>query len=241
MVRFVPETSIPGTDPSYHLPAFYELWARWGPQEDRSFWARAAESSRAFFQKAAHPLTGLSPDRTDYEGHPLANWDGTPGIFAYDSWRTVSNMAVDCSWFGKDSRQVELAGRIQQFLFDQGLHTFADKYSLDGKPMSERHSVGMLAAATVGSLAARPGEVSSAFLEELWETPMPSGEQRYFDGMLYLMSMMHLSGEFQVIAAKPGRHATVHAVSRFPVLSASRPATRSTPAPAGTKRRASRA
>jgi oligosaccharide reducing-end xylanase len=28
---------------------------------------------------------------------------------------------------------------------------------------------------------------------------VPSGEQRYFDGMLYLMSMMHLGGEFRVI------------------------------------------
>jgi oligosaccharide reducing-end xylanase len=32
--------------------------------------------------------------------------------------------------------------------------------------------------------------------------PVPSGEQRYFDGMLYLMSMMHLSGEFRVIESR---------------------------------------
>ena len=31
--------------------------------------------------------------------------------------------------------------------------------------------------------------------------PVPSGEQRYFDGMLYLMSLMHLSGEFRIIEA----------------------------------------
>jgi oligosaccharide reducing-end xylanase len=41
--------------------------------------------------------------------------------------------------------------------------------------------------------------VSKAFLQELWDMPVPAGEQRYFDGMLYLMSMMHLSGEFRVI------------------------------------------
>jgi oligosaccharide reducing-end xylanase len=29
--------------------------------------------------------------------------------------------------------------------------------------------------------------------------PLPSGEQRYFDGMLYLMSLMHASGEFRII------------------------------------------
>jgi oligosaccharide reducing-end xylanase len=65
--------------------------------------------------------------------------------------------------------------------------------------MSDRHSTGMLAAAAVGSLAAAPGPVADAFLRELWDTPVPAGEQRYFDGMLYLMSMMHLGGEFRVI------------------------------------------
>ena len=65
--------------------------------------------------------------------------------------------------------------------------------------MSARHSTGMLAAAAVGGLAATPGQVPDAFLKALWNTPGPAGEQRYFDGMLYLMSMMHLGGEFRII------------------------------------------
>ena len=52
MIRFVPDSgSWSFTDPSYHLPAFYELWAKWGPEADRSFWAAAADTSRNFFQK----------------------------------------------------------------------------------------------------------------------------------------------------------------------------------------------
>ena len=199
MIRFVPETNIPGTDPSYHLPAFYELFARWGPREDRAFWARATQASRDLFHKAANPVTGLSSDRTTFEGVPLPNWDGAPGIFAYDSWRTVSNMAMDYSWFAKDPRQTALADKVQGFLYKQGITKFADRYTLDGKPMSDRHSVGMVAATAVGGLAATPGDVSTAFLKELWDTPVPAGEQRYFDGLLYLFSMMHLGGEFRVI------------------------------------------
>jgi oligosaccharide reducing-end xylanase len=199
MVRFVPETNVPGTDPSYHLPAFYELWARWGPREDRAFWARATQASRDLFQNAANPSTGLSPDRTDYDGKALPNWDGAPGMFAYDSWRTVSNVGMDASWFAKDPREKVLADKVQGFLYKQGIHQFADRYTLDGKPMSDRHSVGMVAATAVGGLAATPGEISSAFLKELWDTPVPAGEQRYFDGMLYLFSIMHLGGEFRVI------------------------------------------
>ena len=39
MVRFVPDTfGSDFTDPSYHLPAFYELLASWRPAEDRAFW-----------------------------------------------------------------------------------------------------------------------------------------------------------------------------------------------------------
>ena len=201
MVRYVPETSIPGTDPSYHLPAFYELWARWGPREDRAFWARAAATSRDFFVKTADPATGLAPDRTDFDGTPLKNWDGSPGAFGYDSWRTIGNWSVDRSWWDKDPRQQALSDRVQRFLSAQGVDRFADRYTLDGKPLSDRHSTGMLAAAAVGSLAATPGQVSDEFLRALWDTPVPSGEQRYFDGMLYLMSMMHLGGEFHVIDA----------------------------------------
>jgi oligosaccharide reducing-end xylanase len=199
MVRFVPETNVPGSDPSYHLPAFYELWARWAPPEERAFWARAAAVSRDYFVKTAHASTGLGPDRADFDGTPLPMWDGSPGAFSYDSWRTISNWSVDYSWWGKDGRQTALSDRVQGFLAGQGIDRFADRYTLDGKPMSTRHSTGMLAAAAVGGLAGTPGPTGDAFLKALWNTPVPAGEQRYFDGLLYLMSMMHLGGEFRVI------------------------------------------
>jgi oligosaccharide reducing-end xylanase len=71
MILFVPGVMPhPFTDPSYHLPAFYELWARWGPVEDRAFWAHAAEASRTFFVKATRP--------TDRPCADYANFDGTP-------------------------------------------------------------------------------------------------------------------------------------------------------------------
>ncbi|WP_420136661.1 glycosyl hydrolase family 8 [Sphingomonas sp.] len=202
MVRFVPETSIGGTDASYHLPAFYELWARWGPAEDRAFWARAARVSRDFFVQVADAKTGLAPDRSHFDGRPMPGWDGEPGSFAYDSWRTASNWSVDHAWWGKDPRQQALSDRIQGFLHGQGIKTFADRYTLDGKPLSTRHSAGMVAATAVGGFAATPGPVSKAFLQELWDMPVPAGEQRYFDGMLYLMSLMHCAGEFRIIAPR---------------------------------------
>jgi len=202
MIRFVPETSVAGTDASYHLPAFYELWSRWGPVEDRRFWSQAAQVSRELFEHVTGAETGLAPDRSNLDMSPLTGRDGKPVQFGYDSWRVVSNWSVDYSWWHKDAQEPVLSEKLQGFLFSQGLHTFPDRYTLSGTALSGRHSPGMVAAAAVGALAASPGVTSKAFLQELWDMPIPSGEQRYFDGMLYLMSLMHVSGEFRIIAPR---------------------------------------
>jgi oligosaccharide reducing-end xylanase len=199
MIRFVPDVVGGNTDASYHLPAFYELWSRWGPVEDRAFWAKAADVSRDLFSKVSGPETGLTPDRSNFDGSPVAGWNGTSTPFAADSWRSVSNWSVDYDWWQKDPREGVLSDRIQKFLFDQGIDKFVNQYTLDGKPLSTTHSPGMVATTAVGSFAATPGPVSKAFVEELWNMPVPSGEQRYYDGVLYLMSLMHCSGNFRII------------------------------------------
>jgi oligosaccharide reducing-end xylanase len=202
MILFVPSVEHQTTDPSYHLPAFYELWARWGPVEDRAFWAHAAEVSRAFFTKVSGPETALTPDRANFDATPAMGWDGKPVQFAYDSWRSVSNWSVDASWWNKNPEARTLSDRYQRFLVSQGIERFVDRYTLDGKPLSGRHSPGMVATAAVGSLAASKGQNADAFVETLWSMPQPSGEQRYYDGMLYLMSMMHCAGEFRIWGPK---------------------------------------
>jgi len=199
MIKFVPDLPDGVTDASYHLPAFYELWARWGPVEDREFWATAADVSRDFFDRVTGPETGLTPDRSNFDGTPVMERDGTPTPFMPDSWRSVSNWSVDYSWWQKDARESVLSGRIQKFLLSQGMDTFANRYTLEGKPLSTTHSPGMVATTAVGSLAAPGGPAAKAFVEALWNMPIPSGEQRYYDGLLYLMSLMHCSGNFRII------------------------------------------
>jgi oligosaccharide reducing-end xylanase len=49
----------------------------------------------------------------------------------------------------------------------------------------------------VASLAATQ-PVKDRFVEELWKTPVTSGHERYYDGMLYLMSLMHVSGKYRI-------------------------------------------
>jgi oligosaccharide reducing-end xylanase len=188
------------TDPSYHLPAFYELWARWGPPEDRDFWLRAARASRDLFINAAHPRTGLIPNRTGFDGTP---WR-IAGQFREDAWRCAMNYSVDWSWFAKDPRQPQLADRLQAFFESRGMETYDDNWTLDGTPLRHRHSPGLLATNAVASLAATDASRRTAFVQALWNADVPSSLAfRYYDGLLYMMCLMHCSGDFRAIM--PGR------------------------------------
>ena len=198
MIRFVPGVERGGfTDPSYHLPAFYELWARWGPAEDGAFWAEAATVSRAFFVKTTHPQTGLAPAYANFDGTPHTTEFSQSMIFGYDSWRTASNWSVDWSWWQKAPQEKQLSDRIQSFFRTQGLASYGDLYTLEGKPVLAHHSPGLVATNAVASLAATDPR-SREFVQALWDTPVPSGQGRYYDGMLYLLSFLHCSGEFQI-------------------------------------------
>ena len=205
MIRFVPGVDRGNfTDPSYHLPAFYELWARWGPVEDRQFWAEAAAASRSFFPKTANAATGLAPAYANFDGTPHATRFPQSAIFGFDSWRTASNWSVDWSWWQKSPEEQELSDRIQAFFAAQGISDYGDVYTLDGKELEARHSTGLVATNAVASLAATDTKRSRQFVEALWNAPIPSGQQRYYDGMLYIMSLMHAGGRFRIWAPKYG-------------------------------------
>lgn len=199
MVRFSPVTSIQDhTDASYQLPAFYELWALWGPEKDREFWSQAVSASREFFQRAANPATGLTPDYANFDGTPwAASWNANSVNFQYDSWRTAMNWSVDWAWWNKDVRERQLSDRLQAFFESKGMNNYSDRFTLDGKPIGNDHSTGLVAMNAVASLAATNPRAKQ-FVEALWNTPVPTGHWRYYNGMLYMLGMLHCSGEFQI-------------------------------------------
>jgi oligosaccharide reducing-end xylanase len=202
MIRFVPViTRGDFTDPSYHLPAFYELWARWGPPGDREFWAQAATASRGFFVKTTNPNTGLAPAYANFDGTPRTSKFPQSTIFGYDSWRTASNWSVDWSWWHKAPTEPQLSDRIQTFFFSQGISSYGDEYTLDGKQVEAIHAPGLMATNAVASLAATNPHAKD-FVNALWDAPIPSGQLRYYDGMLYLLSLLHCSGEFRIWTPK---------------------------------------
>ena len=203
MIRFVPVLTRGNfTDPSYHLPAFYELWARWGPAADRAFWAEAASASRAFFPKAANAATGLTPVYANFDGTPHATRFPQSTTFGYDSWRTASNWSVDWSWWHKAPVEQTLSNRIQAFFLRQGISKYGDLYTLDGKELQQHHSTGLAAANAAASLAATDPHAKD-FVRALWDAPIPAGQQRYYDGVLYLLNFLHCSGRVRIWKVQP--------------------------------------
>jgi oligosaccharide reducing-end xylanase len=184
------------TDPSYQLPAYYELWARWA-DKDTQRWRDAAAASRAFFKAAAHPQTGLMPDYAEFSGAPADPWGGGHKDFRFDAWRAASNVAVDYAWFAADDWAVAQSNRLLDFFHRQGIAGYANQYTLDGKPLSSDHSPGLVAMNAVAALAARTDNAGD-FVDALWDTPIPSGKWRYYDGMLYTMALLHVSGNFRI-------------------------------------------
>ncbi len=183
------------SDPSYHLPAYYELWARWA-KEDGDFWTAAAQTSRDYFKKAANPQTGLMPDYANFDGTPHGEDDHKD--FRFDAWRTLSNVAVDYAWFGSDPWQVDQSNRVLDFLTSQG-NSYGNQYALDGKSLSGDHSTGLAAMAAVAALAADPDK-GKPYVQDLWDTDIPSGHWRYYDGMLYMLALLHVTGNFRIYA-----------------------------------------
>ncbi|MFC1792515.1 glycosyl hydrolase family 8 [Planctomycetota bacterium] len=199
MVRFTPDVdNSEHTDPSYHLPAFYELWALWGPEQDRPFWVKAAAVSRDFFQRVTHPTTGLAPDYANFDGTPwVSPWNPRSGNFQVDAWRTAMNWSMDWAWWAKDIREQQLSDRLHVFFESQGMSDYKSHYKLDGTPTGGAHSTGLVAMNAVASLAATH-ERSKQFIEAIWNTLIPSGQYRYFDGMLYMLGMLHCGGQFRI-------------------------------------------
>jgi len=187
------------TDPSYHLPAFYELWARWDRDpEGRAFWSACAIESRAFFRRTAHPQTGLMPEYAHFDGKPYAGkaFGGDKDVFGFDAWRTLAHVALDHAWGSGEEWQVGQSNRVLRFLTDQP-QPVVNRYTLDGKPIDKDPSSGLLAMAAAAGVAADP-KLAKPFVARLWDAPIPTGKWRYYNGLLHLLALLQVSGRFQI-------------------------------------------
>ncbi len=194
-IRFVPQMKI--SDPSYHLPHFYELFARKADEADRPFWRRAAEESRKYIALSADPKTGLSPEYADYDGKTVLLF-GKPWVYYSDAYRVVENIALDRIWFGRDPELDSVATRIQDFFGKQDMDDLR-AYELDGTPQSEpaMHPVAIKAVLAAASIASHSAE-RIRFMKQFADLPLRKGERRYYDNCLYFFCLLMLTGNYRI-------------------------------------------
>ena len=194
-IRFVPEMKI--SDPSYHLPHFYELFALKADKEDRPFWKQAAEASRKYIAVSAHPETGLSPEYADYDGKTVLLFK-KPWVYYSDAYRVAENIALDRVWFGPEPLLDDVETRLQDFFSKQNMEDLR-AYELDGTPQSEpaMHPTAIKAVLGAASIGSR-SEARRFFLEQFAKMPMRKGVRRYYDNCLYFFCLLMLTGNYRI-------------------------------------------
>ncbi|MBP1533164.1 MAG: xylanase [Ruminococcus sp.] len=211
-ILFVPGCGY--TDPSYHLPHFYELFALWANEEDKAFFAEAAKASREYLAKACHPVSGMNPEYGEFDGSPMSKplkWTKDRHDYFYsDAYRTAANIGLDWEWFGKDAGQRDAAAKLRYTLGVVNKDEPYMTYEVDGTRLEQPalHPVGLLATTaqsvlttdTPLSLDSDDEEIRLAaeWAERFWNEPLRKGKRRYYDNCLYLFAFLALSGKYRI-------------------------------------------
>ena len=194
-IVFVPfAQSAVHTDPSYHMPAFYELWSKWA-NNNRQFWKACADKSREMYPLFAHETTGLMPDYAEFNGGPRA---GEHAGFRYDAWRCAMHMATDYMWFKGSENEYNQTKKLLDFFNGVGVKDYVALYELNGNPVYDAdHSPGLVGCNAVGAMISDQ-KYAWDFVDDFFEMTFPTGHFRYYDGCLYFLSYLHASGNFKM-------------------------------------------
>lgn len=196
LIRFVCECNF--TDPGYHLPHFYEIFAERCNEQDKEFWLKAAKASREYLNKVCHPVTGLAPEYAENDGRPLPKEHH--GTFFSDSYKVCANIGMYTLWRGVNTELSTIAEKIIQFFDGKKAEELHD-YLYDGKklPRKAKHPVGLIATIAQGALAVNYDankEIIQRAVKRFWDTPIRTGKNRYYDNCLYFFAMLALSGKY---------------------------------------------
>jgi oligosaccharide reducing-end xylanase len=196
LIKFVPET--PFSDPSYHLPHFYEIFAERADAGDRAFWKEAARASRAYIAASCHPVTGMAPEYAEFDGTPKT-FPQKPQQFYSDAYRVAMNIGLDAAWNGPAPALTQAVNRLQAFFSENTALGEYDSYLLDGTPVGlpALHPVAIIATNAAGSLAA-DGPYRMDWVRAFWGLPLRKGGRRYYDNCLYFFCLLMLAGRYRI-------------------------------------------
>ncbi len=196
LIKFVPNCDF--SDPSYHLPHFYELFALYADPCDKEFWLTAAKKSREYLVTSCHPITGFASEYAEYDGTPRMLQP--KGQYYSDSYRVIMNIALDTIWSGKNEKLGKIADNIQTFFKEKTELNNYHSYMIDGSlaPLEAMHPTAIIATTAAGSIAAE-GKYSDYWIEVFWNLDLRKGDRRYYDNFLYLFCLMMLGGRYNKI------------------------------------------
>lgn len=194
-IKFVPEAQL--SDPSYHLPHFYELFALMADEQDRPFWQKAAAASRGYLHISCDKDTGMAPEYAEFDGRPKKLFRDFQ--FYSDAYRVAMNIGLDAAWFDKDKSLGDIVDKLQSFFNEKTDLGEYYPYTLKGEPFDEpaMHPVAIIATNAAGSLAAR-GKYRLQWVRYFWDLPLRKGARRYYDNCLYFFSLLMLAGEYKI-------------------------------------------
>ena len=115
--------------------------------------------------------------------------------------RCAMNFGMDYYLFGVDAeRQTTMAKRIIDF-FEADGYKHA-RFNWDGSNPSEGYTLGETGCNAVACYALMDvrgyDEIIKKNLEMAWDAKLLTGPLRYYDGLVYYLSMLHLCGAFKI-------------------------------------------
>ena len=209
LVTFVPNEDVHWySDPSYCLPAFLDLWAV-KADANNDFWREAADKARWLLNASQDSVTGLFPDYCLFDGNPYRRpqFAYNTDRYQYDAIRCAMNVGMDYYLTGKakDNQRVMMRRLLQFFKNDGFQH---GQFNLDGSEPTDGYTEGMAGANAVGAFALADSEnaedltLAREYVQRLWDVQPPTGKWRYYVGMVYFLSILHVSGHFSMQLSK---------------------------------------
>jgi oligosaccharide reducing-end xylanase len=179
------------TRPSIEMPAYYELWYQ---ATGNPFWSEAATAARDFFALVAHRTTGLMPRRAYLDGG--IGMDPIYNTYGPEAYRVMLNVALDQIWTRADVWGVNQCNKVIDF-FDQAAP--GTIFNLDGTVVDPAPEPALTLANGSAAAAASASEARDALIRYVWNFEIPTGETRYYHGLLHLHALLVLSGRMQVL------------------------------------------
>jgi len=111
----------------------------------------------------------------------------------------AANIGLSYEWFEASEWESECADKIQTFFCETVKGKNDLVYEIDGTIIEEKalHPVAIIATNAMASLASK-GKYRKECVDLFWNTPLRTGERRYYDNCLYLFAFLSLSGNFKI-------------------------------------------